>query len=101
MPGTAVWKAPHRPAGDAVLDLQDFPRQIARKLTASRHRASSSLWLSGGSVRPYHLGLRRGLFFAASNSATVVNASRLPMPRTATRAASWALRGRDFSCSQL
>jgi len=48
-----------------------------------------------------YLALRRGLFLASFNSASFINASRLPMPRTATRAANWALRGRDFSCSQL
>ena len=39
--------------------------------------------------------------FLGVNSANFNNASRFPIPRTATRAASWALRGREVPCSQL
>jgi hypothetical protein len=39
--------------------------------------------------------------FFTVTSASFINASLFPIPLTVTRAASWALRGQDLSCSQL
>ena len=52
-------------------------------------------------LRVFFLGMAAARCSFALSSSSFASASRLPMPRTAARAASCSFRGRDFPCSQL